>query len=725
MATLLLTAVGTALGGPIGGAIGAFIGREADQALFGPTRQGPRLKELSVTTSSYGQPLPRNFGRMRVAGTIIWSTELQETKNKDGGGKGQPSVTTYSYSASFAVALSSTPIDRIGRIWADGNLLRGAADDLKVAGEMRVYPGTGDTPVDPLIAADRGALSPAFRDIAYVVFENLQLGDFGNRIPALTFELFAPNDGSVSVNQLLPSSDGGDGDVVLQDALGFSDEGGAIGSTLAAINQVFPLVCTTHANGLRLSSAYTVTEQIPTLPEQISLRDSEDASERHKRRGEQIGNEPLALRYYDEDRDYQPSVQRALGLRPDGRELMVDLPAAMNAQGARQLANSNAHRARWRNEHVVWRTGELNNQIGPGSLVKLPDAPGIWLVKDWEWSNLGVELGLDRISPEIAGELAGDAGTSNTAMDEPITATQIFALEVPSENNANPSGRALLAAATSQGAGWRGAALFVEQGANLIEAGSTGNSRAIAGTLAAPLGTSGATLIEGSAQMLVTLSASDLAFHSTDVSGLANGANKVMVGSELIQFLNAQSLGNGNWRLSGLLRGRAGTEPSAFAGHQEGTSVILLDERPISLDPSVVPSGNGIRIAAIGLADEDPVFTTLQNAGLSRRALMPVSPRIRVLAGGTSHYCWTRRARGQWTWPEGVEVPLVEEQELYTIGYGPHETPFAVWSTTEAELQLTQAEQADLVTNHGPADLWVKQIGSYGESPALTLATLS
>lgn len=724
MATLLLTAVGTALGGPIGGAIGAFIGREADQALFGPTRQGPRLKELSVTTSSYGQPLPRNFGRMRVAGTIIWSTELQETKNKEGGGKGRPSVTSFSYSASFAVALSSTPIDRIGRIWADGNLLRGAADDLKVAGEIRFYPGTGDTPIDPLIAADRGALTPAFRDIAYVVFEDLQLGDFGNRIPALTFEIFAPNHETVSVNQLLPSASRGDGDVVLKDALGFSDEGGAIGATLSTINQVFPLVCTTHESGLRLSSAYAAKEQIPTLPEQVSLRDSEDATERHKQRGENIGNEPLALRYYDEDRDYQPSVQRALGLRPDGRELMVDLPAAMNAQGARQLANSNAHRARWRNEHVVWRTGELNSEISPGSLVKLPDAPGIWLVKDWEWSNQGVELGLDRVSPEIAGELAGDAGSSNTATDEPITPTQMFALEVPPENNVSPSDRALLAAATSQSSGWRGAALFVEQGASLVEAASTGNSRAVAGSLSAPLGSSGATHIEGNSEILVTLPAPDLAFDSTDVSGLANGSNRLMVGNELVQFLNAQSLGNGNWRLSGLLRGRAGTEPAAHTGHQQGISVVLLDERTTSLDPTLVPSGNAVRIAAIGLADEEPVFATLQNAGLSRRAIMPVSPRKRVLSDGSWDLCWTRRARGQWTWPEGVEVPLVEEQETYTVGYGPSETPFAAWSASEPRFLLAPSERSSLVANHGPADLWVKQIGSYGESPALLLATL-
>lgn len=725
MATLLLTAVGTAVGGPIGGAIGAFIGRQADEALFGTSRQGPRLKELTVTTSSYGQPLPRNFGRMRVAGSIIWSTELRETKNKEGGSKGRPSTTTFSYSVSFAVALSSTPIERIGRIWADGNLMRGTAGDLKVGGGMRIYPGKGDSRVDPLIAADRGAQAPAFRDLAYVVFEDLQLVDFGNRIPALTFEIFATNDETISLVELVPSAEPGEGNVVLEDARGFSDEGGSIGSTLATISQVFPLVCTTSARGLRLGPAYSTPEEIPVLPEQISNRGSEDASLRHKRRGERIGNEPLALRYYDEDRDYQPSVQRALGLRPDGREIMVDLPAAMNAQGARQLANSNAHRARWSNEQVVWRVGELNPEIAPGRLVRLPDAGGIWLIKSWEWSDRGVELGLDRVSPELAGELAGDPGVSNTPADNPISPTQLFAFEAPPDDNSNPSDRAMFVAATSESVGWRGAAIYVEQGTSLEEVGSTGNSRAIAGTLTVPLGSSHCTHIESNADLSIHLEAPDLAFQDTDVMGLANGANRLMVGAELVQFLEAHFLGNGDWRLSGLLRGRAGTEPAAHFGHDTGTSVVLLNDQITALDPSVIPISQSLQIAAIGLADEEPVLAELQNVGLSRRPIMPIAPSFRVQTDGAWQFCWTRRARGQWTWPDGVEVPLVEEQELYKVGFGPCETPFAVWSLEQPQLTLSLSERSDLLANHESGQIWVKQVGSYGESPALLLATLS
>jgi hypothetical protein len=112
------------------GAIGALIGSQVDHALFSPkAAKGARLDRLAVQGSSYDADLPRLFGTMRVAGTVIWSTDLQESSHASGGGKGKPSSTSYSDSASFAVALSARPIRSVGRIWADGALLRGAGGD--------------------------------------------------------------------------------------------------------------------------------------------------------------------------------------------------------------------------------------------------------------------------------------------------------------------------------------------------------------------------------------------------------------------------------------------------------------------------------------------------------------------------------------------------------------------------------------------------------------------
>jgi hypothetical protein len=130
------------------------------------------------------------FGRARVAGQVIWAARFKErwVDVQSGGGgpsgsKGGPRTTSAAYSLSFAVAVCEGPIDGIGRVWADGK-------PMDMAGVvMRVHTGAEDQAPDPLIAAVEGD-APAYRGTAYVVFEDLPLGAYGNRPPQLSFEVF-------------------------------------------------------------------------------------------------------------------------------------------------------------------------------------------------------------------------------------------------------------------------------------------------------------------------------------------------------------------------------------------------------------------------------------------------------------------------------------------------------------------------------------------------------
>lgn len=725
MATLILSAVGSAIGGPIGGSIGALIGQQIDQRIFGGgSRQGPRLRELTISSSSYGQPIARNFGRIRVPGTVVWSTDLIETRRKDKGRKGQPSTVNYSYSASFAVALSSTPIARLGRIWADGNLLRGAADDLKVGGTLRVYRGHGDDPVDPLIAAARGGLAPAFRDCAYVVFENLELADYGNRIPALSFEIFAEGAAAgVSLAQLVPAALSAP--VMLQQTLGFADEGGALASTLATIDQVIPLICTSGQNGLTIAPRGSPAVEVFTLPPQLAAPGSTPEEARHKQRLGPPAREPAALRYYDEARDYQPGVQRAVGIRRSGRELMIELPATMTASGARQLANDNANRSRWQHEIVTWRIGELDPRLMPGAIVRIPGMPGFWLLRSWEWLDRGIELELERLAPGASSLRTSDPGDAVSLPDQVIPATQLVATEIPPDGNVNPSTPLIYAAVSAANGGWRGAALYAVQGTALVDIGTSGSQRAVIGSLEQPLPASSALLYEPRASVVIALSADDLDLSDATVDGLAAGANRMLIGSEVVQFAHAEPLGANRWRLTGLLRGRGGTEHSAAMGHPAQTIAVLLDDRLVALDPELVPPLGSTRVAAIGTGDTEAVIAPLANPGMSRRPLCPVHPRLQIGSDGAQVFSWTRRARGQWRWDSSVDVPLVEEREVYRVGYGPIDAPFVTWSVTEPRFLLLPSERSGLTEAYPPSDLWVRQVGTFDTSPALLLAALS
>jgi len=210
MAALVLSVAGAAAGnavfGPAGAIagrlIGALAGSAIDQTLFATHReralQGPRVADLEVMASIAGAPIPRVYGRARLAGQVIWATNLQEVVNtsstatstggggKSTGGGGGSTVTTttttYSYFANLAVGLSEGPIGAVLRVWADGKPLDPSGLNL------RIYTGNETQTPDPLIVAKEGD-APAYRGLAYVVFERLPLENFGNRIPQLSFEV--------------------------------------------------------------------------------------------------------------------------------------------------------------------------------------------------------------------------------------------------------------------------------------------------------------------------------------------------------------------------------------------------------------------------------------------------------------------------------------------------------------------------------------------------------
>ncbi len=230
MATLVLGAVGTAIGGAFGGAIlgfsgaaiGGFIGSTVGSVVdswivssLAPAQriEGARLDTLRITSATEGAVIPRLYGRMRIGGNIIWATDFrEETKTTTqgggkGGGGGKVKTTEYLYYASFAVALCEGPITGIGRVWADGK----AMDMTGVT--WRWYPGNEVQTADPFIAAKMGAANtPAYRGTAYVVFEDLALATFGNRLPQLSFEVFRPladpdiAEGLVKAVTMIPAS---------------------------------------------------------------------------------------------------------------------------------------------------------------------------------------------------------------------------------------------------------------------------------------------------------------------------------------------------------------------------------------------------------------------------------------------------------------------------------------------------------------------------------------
>ncbi|MCE6961547.1 glycoside hydrolase TIM-barrel-like domain-containing protein [Cereibacter sphaeroides] len=212
MATLLLAAAGSAIGAGFGGtvlgltgavigrAIGATVGQMIDQRLLGTgsqTVRTGRIERFRLMGAGEGAAVAQVFGRNRVAGQVIWASRFLESQSESSsGGKGggpKTTVVSYSYSVSLAVALCEGEILRVGRIWADG------AEISPASLNFRVYRGTEDQLADPKIEAVEGAgRAPAYRGIAYVVIEDLELEPYGNRVPQFSFEVMRAAQGALA-----------------------------------------------------------------------------------------------------------------------------------------------------------------------------------------------------------------------------------------------------------------------------------------------------------------------------------------------------------------------------------------------------------------------------------------------------------------------------------------------------------------------------------------------
>ncbi|EMD82489.1 phage tail protein [Pacificimonas flava] len=701
MATLLLSAAGTLVAGPIGGAVGSLIGARVDSHLLdrGGNREGPRLSDLSVQSGDYGAPLARHYGVMRSAGTLIWSDGLRETAHRSGGGKKSGGRTTsYSYSASFAVALAGRRIDGVGRIWADGKLLRGAAGDMRSGGRVRVYDGSERQTPDTLIEAALGpGHAPAFRGLAYAVFEDLELADFANRIPNLSFEIFA---GSAAPETIVEDL-GAACDVEMSasrltgDMTGFSAAShSALKDLLGVLAPIVPHKVLASPVGLHIAGP-AETKAWEVSPS--DLVGGETIGERRRDVRSAASGSPgiLTLAAADPDRDFQPGVQRSfrVGARQAGVR-HIELPVSLHAGRAKQVAEACLRR--------LWdrrRSGELrlpfhHIHLAPNDAIRLSDGSE-WTVTGTEIAGFTVTLSVEqRVGAGPQTPPAADGGTPRVEADIPQGETVTRVFELPPMDGDPDSSIRLRIAAGGRSPGWRYAEIWAS-----LDAEESWRSIGVIST-AAKMGRVSAVPMSADSSFwdmqssVIVDMLDDQALENASRNAVLSGANLAKVGDELLQFCRAEEIAPRRWRLSELLRGRRGTE-AAMATHVEGEAFLLLE--PEAIMPFDVPLdrlGGTIHIKAAGPADSLPLVPVeaVTISGANLRPLSPVHIHMRRGADAGLNVCWIRRSRRGFGWPDHVDVPLAEGRERYRLRLS-SQNGTAEYLVDEPQFALSAADQ--------------------------------
>jgi hypothetical protein len=223
-------------------------------------------------------------------------------------------------------------------------------------------------------------------------------------------------------------------------------------------------------------------------------------------------------------------------------------------------------------------------------------------------------------------------------------------------------------AAAGKESGWKGGVVFRSDdgGANYAQVVSVASSSAcgIATTILAD----GVTDIfdeENSVSVSI--------YGSAELSGVSelavlNGANVTKIGNEIIQFKIATLVSGSKYTLSGLLRGRLGTE-WATSGHAAGEEFVLLDNNLVKelMPNSVIGLECLYKPVSVGdslVATESVSFT------YTAKALKPYSP-VHITGtrdgGGNLTINWVRRTRINGSWQDNVDTPLGEVEEAYEV----------------------------------------------------------
>lgn len=723
MATLVLSAVGNAIGGPIGGAIGAAVGQQIDRSIFAPKgRDGPRLKELEVQTSSYGTDVPAIFGAMRVAGTVIWATDLIERRVKSGGSKGRPPTTGYSYSVNMAVALSSRPVQRVGRIWAEGNLLRGADGDFKTDTQFRFHNGHADQPLDPLIAsAESAGQCPAYRGIAYAVFEDFQLADYGNRIPSLTFEIFE-RDTLVPVNAIFAGALGSaiaasSGEMLT----GYAMSGPDVRIALSSLLNALPIMLRVKDCNIELIDWWRGMDEAADII--VTATEGNNAFDRPtiSQQPAYVAPQMLKLRHYDPARDFQAGVQTSQTVIT-GRSLQqLEIPAALTASAAKRVADLQLLQARRAKESL-----SVDTAIGPEALHAgewIKDADG----RRWRVSEIEHRFGTIKVTAMSSIKFdptvpkPASSGRNLESPDLNAGQTKIVVIDLPVFGTIDPAKPQLAVFANGTAPGWRRAALSVQHGNQLLDIGTTALP-ATMGHLLSALPRHSPAVLDLANTVEVQLLHDGMAIPELNGSPLAGNAALCWIDNEFVRFGSAEALGNGRYRLTNLLRGCYGSE-DAISHHMAGSRLVLMDAASARIiDDSSFVAGSSVTIEALGLGDDDPAVTTELVTARATAPRHPVHCRAHLLDDGSIYLHWVRRSRIDFGWNDGVDQALVEDAESYSVSLIVGGQTLRQWFAVTSEHMVHASELTQALFPGGTTLVFeVRQIGRHMMSAPATV----
>ena len=677
MATLLLATIPA---NAFWSAALTMLGGYIDSKLFGPhvTQEVGKMSDLQMQTASYGAPIPLILGTCRSTGNVIWSTKFVEhTKTETQGGKGGGggvTTTTYSYTVSFAVGICQGPITAIGRVWADGKLV-----DLAKYQHTVYLGGDTQTPDSWMEAVEGAGNVPAFRGLAYIVFKDLAIGDFGNRIPSFSFEVTRQIDNvkalveTVSLSAGLQYTDVDASDLEGLAITGISSAGDQTRRSIIEQLQAVFLFDAIERSGKivfkrrNANTAYEIPDEYlgayetspPNEPYTLQYKDERELPRR------------LTINYLSKDKDYQQGTMSAYRqITQSKNEQTVSVQMVLADTDAKELAEVRLFEE-WQNRKTLSLT--LSNQFGwllPGDILKVPiqDQKQNFMITKTTYGKPGlikIEAVATTQQVYTFAQRVVDSETNPVIPASPgnVSMSLIDLPLLPGESSAER----VFAACTSDGAFY---------GANLFRSNDGGGTwsyvgqvtqNAVVGTTITVLPPGNTVTWDEASTVDITLSHGTL--ESRPAEDVLNHFNAALIGAEIVQFKQAALIAANTYRLSGLLRGRLGTEHEVGCHIANEPFLMLNSLQSISFPASEWHMDKLYRIGPSTLPVTNDKFRnyTVNLDGIGARPYSVCHVSGFRDGTGSLTVSWVRRARMNGDWKPYTDVPVGENSETYQV----------------------------------------------------------
>lgn len=261
-------------------------------------------------------------------------------------------------------------------------------------------------------------------------------------------------------------------------------------------------------------------------------------------------------------------------------------------------------------------------------------------------------------------------GTASQTVVSGVANTTLALLDIPLLRDAdNVPGHYL--AIKGQNTSWPNAGLYRSLDDVTFDLQTTVADQTVIGSCSTTLGDwTGGTVFDETNTLTVVTGIGQLASATRDQILNSTSVNAAAVGSELIQFRDATLVSAGVYTLSGLLRGRRGTE-WAMTGHASAEPFVVLGLsglRFMPLDSSELGRLFYYKAVTAGQRLSTVVAKSITPLGVGLEPFSPVDARVDRTT--TDHVIsWKRRTRlsTRLVGPLAISAPLGEASESYEV----------------------------------------------------------